>query len=243
MFSIISDFLQGGLLYQAYTAITSGDLFVLLGVICSSAVLLLVCLPVHEYCHALAAYKLGDSTAKYQGRLTLNPIKHLDVIGSLMILFVGIGYAKPVPVNMLNFRDRKKDMALTAAAGPISNLLMGVVFTFLHALLNRVFSFFVINEALYYIYIILAMVFLYGGIINISLAIFNLIPVPPFDGSRILGLFLPDRIYYKIMEYERIIFIVVLVVLLSGVLSGWLSAAVSGVFYGLNNLFTFILGG
>jgi len=119
---------------ELITAVREADIYSLIAILITSAVLFLICMPLHEFAHAYAAYKLGDNTAKYQGRLTLNPLKHLDIWGMLMILVIGVGYAKPVPVNMLNFKNRKRDMALVAFAGPMMNLLFGVVFVFLNVL-------------------------------------------------------------------------------------------------------------
>lgn len=229
------------MIYELIDAVRSADVFSLIAILITSAVLLFVCLPSHEFAHAYAAYKLGDNTAKYQGRLTLNPFKHLDLFGSVMILLVGVGYAKPVPVNMMNFKNRKRDMAITALAGPLMNLLFGVVFVFLDVLFYQLLTVKIVFSSLTLIkiYTIIHFVLQTVAYISISLAIFNLIPIPPFDGSRILGYFLPDRIYYKIMQYEQIIFIVVLVALWFGFLSGPLNkmiTAVTGVFYWLFSL-------
>lgn len=169
-------------------------------------------LPIHEYAHALVATKLGDQTARLSGRLTLNPLAHIDPIGAIMILLAGFGYAKPVPVNIRNFKDRKVGMALTAIAGPISNLIMGFLSLVLLRLLMFVMPESTVKEVIY-----LFLIFSAG--ININLAVFNLLPIPPLDGSRLATLFLPDRIYYKIMQYERYIILVVLVLMLTGVLT------------------------
>lgn len=229
------------MIYELIDAVRSADVFSLIAILITSAVLLFVCLPSHEFAHAYAAYKLGDNTAKYQGRLTLNPFKHLDLFGSVMILLVGVGYAKPVPVNMMNFKNRKRDMAITALAGPLMNLFFGVVFVFLDVLFYQLLTVKIVFSSLTLIkiYTIIHFVLQTVAYISISLAIFNLIPIPPFDGSRILGYFLPDRIYYKIMQYEQIIFIVVLVALWFGFLSGPLDkmiTAVTGVLYWLFSL-------
>jgi len=225
---------------ELITAVREADIYSLIAILITSAVLFLICMPSHEFAHAYAAYKLGDNTAKYQGRLTLNPLKHLDIWGMLMILVIGVGYAKPVPVNMLNFKNRKRDMALVAFAGPMMNLLFGVVFVFLNVLTVFIFTKIgVFTELSFNIFNILIYIFSTIANISISLAIFNLIPIPPFDGSRILGYFLPDRIYYKIMQYEHIIFIVVLVALWFGFLDGPLSimiGKITGALYWLMSL-------
>lgn len=193
-------------LFQGYSGI---ELIVLLfarvfAVFCS--------LPIHEYAHALVAVKLGDNTPKNQGRLTINPIAHLDIIGTMMIIFVGFGYAKPVPVNARNFKNPKGGMALTALAGPLANVLMAAIFI----LLMHITSLFDTSKVL-----IMAVNYfaLYAATINISLAVFNLIPIPPLDGSRVLQLMIPDRYYYNLMKYERYIIIIVFVLILTGVLN------------------------
>ena len=174
-------------------------------------------MPIHEYAHALIATKLGDQTPRLAGRLTLNPMAHISPMGAIMIFLFGFGYAKPVSVNPRNFKDSKKGMALTAIAGPISNLIMGFIFIVLavvyanlsHAetiLYNAIFSF-----------------LLFAGTINVNLAVFNLLPIPPLDGSRILQLLIPAKYYYKFLEYERYIVIIVFILIATGVLSGPLS--------------------
>lgn len=188
-------------------------------------------LPIHEYAHALVATKLGDQTARLSGRLTLNPLAHIDPIGAIMILLAGFGYAKPVPVNIRNFKDRKVGMALTAIAGPISNLIMGFLSLVLLRLLMFVMPESTVKEVIY-----LFLIFSAG--ININLAVFNLLPIPPLDGSRLATLFLPDRIYYKIMQYERYIILVVLVLMLTGVLTTPLVIISNFIF----NLMLLILG-
>ncbi len=170
------------------------------------AVVLILTIPVHEAAHAYAAYKLGDNTARYQGRLTLDPMKHFDLLGSISLIFLGIGWAKPVPVNPNNFKNRKSGMALSAAAGPISNLVLA----FLSMIIFKILSYLqILNPGNGFISILVDL-FLYMISINITLAVFNLMPFPPFDGSRIFGFFLPDRTYFKMMQHERTIFYIVL---------------------------------
>lgn len=190
-------------------------------------------MPIHEYAHALIATKLGDQTPRLSGRLTLNPMAHISPLGAIMIFLCGFGYAKPVNVNPRNFKDPKKGMALTAIAGPISNLIMGFICIFLANMFASIFSnnSTVLPYALYY--------FLYfAGVVNVNLAVFNLLPIPPLDGSRILQLLIPAKYYYKFLQYERYIVIVVFVLILTGVLSGPLSF-ISGL---IINLFTSVAG-
>ena len=178
------------------------------------AIALLTAIPIHEAAHAYVADKMGDPTGKYQGRLTLNPAAHFDLMGSLAMIMVGIGWARPVPINPRNFREPKKGMAIAAAAGPISNLLVAAVCLAASKVLLYASYAFGVNTVLNTLYII----FYRMCSINISLAIFNLIPIPPFDGSRIFNYFLPDKYYFKIMQYERYIFLGLLGVLFTGVL-------------------------
>lgn len=169
------------------------------------------CLPIHELAHGLMAYALGDRTAKNQGRLSLNPLAHLNPIGTVMIFLFGIGYANPVPVNPRNFKNVKSGMALTALAGPSANLLMGFISVWGYYIFARVGAG---NSFLYAV----AMFFLYAAQINVMLAVFNLLPIPPLDGSKIIAAVLPDKVYYKYMMYERYIMIALMVLLFIGVL-------------------------
>lgn len=161
------------------------------------ALLILVCLPFHEFAHAFTAHLLGDNTARWQGRLTLNPRAHLDLVGTVALLLVGVGFARPVPVNPYNFRNRKVGTALTAAAGPLSNLLLA----FISMAIFRVLYILPLSPL---VLDLCALVFL--GIlapVNISLAVFNLLPIFPLDGSRILSLFLPERWSYTLNRYQQ----------------------------------------
>lgn len=174
-------------------------------------------MPIHEYAHALIATKLGDQTPRLSGRLTLNPMAHISPLGAVMIFLCGFGYAKPVSVNPRNFKDAKKGMALTAIAGPISNLIMGFVFIFIATLLSNIINTeSVLSFAIFYF-------LFFAGSINVNLAVFNLLPIPPLDGSRILQLLIPAKYYYKFLQYERYIVIVVFVLIATGVLSRPLS--------------------
>ncbi|MBR2876396.1 MAG: site-2 protease family protein [Clostridia bacterium] len=182
-------------------------------------------LPLHEYAHALVAVKLGDRTPMIAGRLSINPMAHLSPVGALMIFLFGFGYAKPVEVRMRNFKKPKRDMALVAVAGPLCNILQAFVYGFLFAFVNSKSG---SNMGL----VAIAYFFFYAMQVNVSLAVFNLLPIPPLDGSRIATALLPSKYYYKIMEYERYIIIGVFILLFTGVLStplNWLTDLLLGV--------------
>ncbi len=196
------------------------------------AIVLLTAIPVHEAAHAYVADRLGDHTARYQGRLTLNPMAHFDPVGSMAMILTGIGWAKPVPINPLNFKDTKKGMAISAAAGPISNLIVAAI----SLVVAKILLYAGYGMGMNYIISTLYTIFRSMCFINISLAIFNLIPIPPFDGSRIFNYFLSDKMYFKIMEYERYIFIGLLLVLFTGILNGPLSILSGLVFNVLDKL-------
>lgn len=189
---------------NVFRALLSGDGLGLEEIvhICVLIFITVCCFPVHESAHAWMAEKLGDSTGKLKGRITMNPLAHLNLVGTLMILLFGFGFAKPVPVNIRNFpaKKRKGYFALTALAGPVSNLILALIFCVFQSAarfaLEKTGSEVVMLQVTYYF-------FMYAAYVNISLAVFNLVPIPPLDGSRLLTAALPDRIYYKIMQYER----------------------------------------
>ena len=201
--------------------------------LCARLFVLFCVLPVHEFAHAFVATKLGDQTARLSGRLTVNPLAHLDLFGTLMILLVGFGYAKPVPVNPRNFKNRKGGMALTAAAGPLSNLLMAVVYLFVYVLIFAKVG----PESgtiPYYLMMFCNIV----AQINVSLAVFNLLPIPPLDGYHVVNdILLKGRLQLDYQTF-RIAQIVLLVLCFSGALSGILSTVNNWL---MNSAFRFFL--
>ena len=197
-----------------------------LALILLSLPIVFLTLAVHETAHGYVAYKLGDPTAKSLGRLTLNPFKHFEPIGFLMMLIVGYGWAKPVPINTRYFKNPKRDMAICAAAGPLSNLLLAVLFAGLYKVFDLVIVHVPITSMQVYNIILLTELFFYTAIsINVTFAVFNLIPIPPFDGSRIILTFLPSELYFKLQRYERYIMIGFFVLLLTNVLDPVLNFA------------------
>ncbi len=222
--------------------ILRGGTFDILGILLSVPCVL-IALSFHEAAHGYAAYKMGDPTARNLGRLTLNPIKHFDLIGGLCMLLCGFGWAKPVPINTRYFKNQKKGMALTALAGPLTNIALGLIGIFLCRLSFSCFSLLLDvfpNDTLASFAQALMLLCLYFYRLNFSLAFFNLIPIPPFDGSRVLFAFLPDKYYFGIMKYEQYIMIAVLVLFAFGPSFLSVSGLVNIVESALHSLFDLI---
>ena len=189
----------------------------------------LVCLTVHETCHGLAALALGDPTAKRMRRLSLNPLHHIDWLGLASMFLCGFGWAKPVPVDMRYFKRPKAGMAVTALAGPASNFLLAMLLLFFASLTARLAA----GEGA---------ALLYGFLVNtallsVGLGLFNLVPIPPLDGSKVLFALLPERAYYTLMRYERYGMAVLLLLVWLDVGGGYLSEAIYRVFMWMAGLF------
>lgn len=197
-------------------------------------IVILISLSVHELCHGYVAYRCGDATARNMGRLTLNPLAHLDPIGTIMMLVFGFGYAKAMPVNTRNLNHFKRDLCFVSLAGPLSNLIL----SFIGALV-------LFTSANYLPYSIPAEYWVlfcsYFVTANASLAVFNLLPIPPLDGSRILSAILPGKYAYYYLKYEQYIMIAVFVLLYVGILDGALTWLVSHLLDGITSVTLFIL--
>ncbi len=190
----------------------------------------LICLTVHETCHGLAAYALGDPTAKRQHRLSFNPLHHIDWLGLLSMLLCGFGWAKPVPVDMRYFKRPKAGMALTSLAGPASNFLLALAAMFAASRIAAGLA--AGTFALWLFYFLLDI-----AVLSIGLGLFNLIPIPPLDGSKVLFALLPERWYYTLMRYERYGMLVLLLLVWLDVGGSFLTQAIQWVYLAMAGLF------
>ena len=184
----------------------------------------LLSLSVHEAAHGWVSYKLGDPTPRAEGRITLNPMAHLDLMGTILMILTGFGWAKPVSVNPRYYKNVKTGMALTALAGPLSNFLLAFVSVFLSCVLSLIFARTGINAGV--------AEFINGflwqlAVTNLSFMVFNLIPIPPLDGFKVAGIFLPNRIYYNVLRYERYSMILIMVLSLTGALGSVITNGVA----------------
>ena len=178
----------------------------------------LVCLTVHETCHGLAAYALGDPTAKRMNRLSFNPLHHIDWLGLASMFICGFGWAKPVPVDMRYFKNPKAGMALTALAGPVSNFLLAFLLMFAASVISR----FTAGPVVF---------LMTTAMLSIGLGLFNLVPIPPLDGSKVLFSLLPDRAYYTLMRFERFGMLVLMLIIWLDLGGSYLSDAIRTVYY------------
>lgn len=198
--------------------------------------IILIALTVHETAHGRVALWLGDTTARDMGRLSLNPLHHLDLFGAITMLLFGFGWAKPVPINARKFKNPKLGMALSSLAGPVSNLLlaffglflMRIVYFFLPEYMTRGFAFYLARYTLLFLYMFAAM--------NTGLAIFNFLPMPPLDGSRILFSFLPTKAYFGVMKYERYIAAAIMILIFTGLLDAPLSFLIGSTLKGMGSI-------
>ena len=195
------------------------------------AVAVLLCLTVHEVSHGLAALALGDPTAKAHHRLSLNPIRHIDWIGLIMMFVAGFGWAKAVPVNPRYFKKPKQGMAITALAGPVSNFVLAILFIGISKVIYLYMPYSAVTQSVFEfcLYIIAPL--------SVGLGLFNLLPIPPLDGSKVAAVLLPDRIYAGLMRYERYGFLLLLFLSWQGIMDGFVSNAILGVYSAMFNLF------
>ncbi len=213
----------------------------LIAVYVARAIALLIAIPFHEAAHAWASNKLGDPTAKNHGRLSLNPAVHFDLLGAICMILVGFGWAKPVPISAQHrFKNPKRYMALSAAAGPLSNIILAFFFVIIYKIYFYLMYFYSLSSPSGYsqnfgIIEFVDTVFITMILVNITLAVFNLLPVPPLDGSRIAMIFLPTKTYFAIMRYERYIMIALFAALWTGFLDPVISFLVNNI---LNLLYT-----
>lgn len=207
---------------------------------------ILIALTVHEYAHGYAAWKLGDPTARSLGRLSLNPLSHIDPIGAICLLLFRFGWAKPVPINARYFKKPRRDLAITALSGPLANFalsfLSALLFVSLGLLLLRLSPFFESSRllTLFLEYTLDFLLILHS--VNLTLGLFNCLPVPPLDGSRFLLFLLPRGLYFKVMKYERLISLILLLLLITGLLHGVLVGAAEWISSGIFSLFYKIFG-
>ena len=205
------------------------DVVLLLDAVLRVAAVLL-CLTVHETCHGLVAYALGDPTAKSMHRLSMNPLHHIDWFGLFMMLAAGFGWAKPVPVNPGYFKKPKEGMALTALAGPVSNLLLAFLLIFISKMIYLYAPYTVALDAIFTFCLYTA------APLSIGLGLFNLIPIPPLDGSKVVAVLLPDRAYGTLMRYERYGMLLLLALSFLGISGGFISGAIAQVYEAMFNL-------
>lgn len=197
-------------------------------------------LPLHECAHAWVAKKMGDDTASLSGRITVNPLAHIDIIGCILIVLTGFGWAKPVPINPSRMKDSRLGITLTALAGPVSNLLSAFV---MMVVLQILYGLGVFELSTSMSYLLLLLKFFVQ--VNIGLAVFNLIPIPPLDGDKVLSYFTPWKYKMWMQQHQQIISIVFLIILVTGILStplGWIDSKIYTFFYKITKWIPIVLG-
>lgn len=205
----------------------------------------LIALTGHEFAHGWVSSKLGDPTPERDGRLTLNPLAHLDVVGTILMILTGFGWAKPVMVDPRYYKNRKRGMALTAIAGPLANLIMAFIAMLIFAVVLvvqvKLSGGIMPENASMAVQIVWKFAFLLAYR-NLCFMVFNLIPIPPLDGSKVLGLFLPNRMYYRMLQYERYAIIIIMLLSISGAFDRIIGTGVNVVLTGMINLIDLIIG-
>ncbi len=201
----------------------------------------LIALTFHELAHGWVSTKLGDPTPRIQGRMTLNPMAHLDVLGTILMVLTGFGWAKPVEINPMYYKDRKKGMAIVGLAGPLANLILAVLGTVIWLLpyviadaLGAVLPGWVGSTFGTFMYLFI--------IRNLCFMVFNLIPIPPLDGSRIIGMFLSNQAYYTLMSYERYSMLIIMLLSITGMFGGIIGTGVDVMFRLIFNGITTLFG-
>lgn len=192
--------------------------------------IVLIALTFHEFCHGWVSDKLGDPTPRMTGRMTLNPLAHLDPVGALLMVLTGFGWAKPVEINPSCYKNPKTGMAITAAAGPLSNFVLA-------CLSMLVYTVFVIIEYKTGLFSgsmdMIARILVMFAQTNLCFMVFNIIPIPPLDGSRVLGIFLSNRAYFKLQQFERYSFLLIIALSIAGVFDKIIGTGVSVVLAGI----------
>lgn len=194
-----------------------------------SVIPVLICITLHECAHGYTALLLGDTTARDMGRLSLNPLRHFDIMGFIMMAFAGFGWAKPVPIDMRNFNDPRRGMAVTAVAGPLTNVIIAVFCLFLYGFVYPALYVSDWGDA------VLAMISR-TAVLSTSFAVFNILPIPPLDGSKVLYSFIPEQAYWKLMRYERYGMLLLIALVFTGALDGTLGRLVTAALSKLNFL-------
>ena len=227
---------MGGLDIMLFRLFGGGDAATIVQMLIARILVLMTAIPIHEYAHAWAAEKMGDSTARYYRRLSLNPFDHIDPIGALMLLLLGFGFARPVPINSMNFKNRTAGTVVCSLAGPASNLLMALLCMVLAKVVRLGFY---ATRLTFLVGIFQVIMFMVK--VNLSLAVFNLLPLPPLDGWHAVSPFIPRQLYWeKIQPYESQLVWVVLLLVWIGALDGIISLFV-GFFFNLFNAITFFI--